>query len=463
MDRRTCFVAALCALATPALAADPLVPDTPVGKAATAYLAVFNQGDASAYAAFLREHWPTSREPAEQYWFTRDQTGGLDIVRVERASDASLGLLVKARANDNYLHFGLEIESGGQGRIRAVALFPVTRPADIAPPARVDDAALMALVEQRLATTPDFSGVLLVARDRRRLLSTTRGDADREGRRPNTVETPFAIASMGKMFTAVAVMQLVQAGKLRLDATVGDYLKDYPNPIFARAVTLHHLLTHTAGSGDFMGPAFDAHQAQLKSLKDYIDLFGGRAPEFTPGARWSYANYGYIVLSRIVEVVAGRAYAAYLDQNIFRPAGMARSGRGRAEAGSVKSYVKGPQGVTAAAFAVGDGEVYSTAPDLLAFAQALTAHKLLDPEHTRLLTTGKVAAERGAKYAYGFFDYSTGAIRDFGHDGGRPGFNGDLRILGDGRMVVVTLSNVGPPPRAMQLSAFIAARARLEA
>ena len=141
-----------------------------------------------------------------------------------------------------------------------------------------------------------FSGAVLVARHDRVLFSHAYGLADRERRIPNTVRTRFRIGSMNKMFTAVAILQLVEAGKVKLTAPLGTYLPDYPNREVATKVTIHQLLTHTGGTGDIFGPDFDAHRNELRTLDDYVRLYGKRGLEFEPGSDWAYSNYGFLLL-----------------------------------------------------------------------------------------------------------------------------------------------------------------------
>lgn len=269
------------------------------------------------------------------------------------------------------------------------------------------------------------------------------------------------------MFTAVAIMQLVQAGKLDLNAPIGRYLDNYPNAEFAKRVTTQQLLTHTGGAGDFMSQKWKDNYTHLRTSADYISLFGSRPPNFPPGSRFDYANYGYIVLGRIIEIVSGQPYEQYLQAHIFKPAGMTRSGLNEqpAEASVLAtSYVKvanqyQPPPAPFTGYATAAGGAYSTAPDLLAFANALTQHSLLDKAHTETLMTGKVKGDESL-YAYGFEDRTANGIRDIGHDGGGPGQNGGFRILDNGRAVVIALSNVAPTWRADKLCAFIAARLR---
>ena len=128
--------------------------------------------------------------------------------------------------------------------------------------------ALKSELAQRTADDR-FSGSVLIARHGRPVFQAAYGKADRERGIQNRLNTRLRFGSLGKMFTGVAVMQLVQAGKVRLDDPLSNYLPEYPNRDVA-AVTIHQLLTHTAGTGDIFGPEFDAHRLQLKRLQDYV-------------------------------------------------------------------------------------------------------------------------------------------------------------------------------------------------
>ena len=188
--------------------------------------------------------------------------------------------------------------------------------------------ALKALAARadRLAGADEFSGAVLLAKDGRVLFSRAYGLADRKRRIPNTVRTRFRIGSMNKMLTAVAILQLVEAGKVKLTAPLGTYLRDYPNRDVATKVTIDHLLTHTGGTGDIFGPDFDAHRKQLRAHVDYVKLYGKRGLEFEPGSRWAYSNYGFILLGVVIEKVTGQSYYDYVQAHIHAPAGMTRSG-----------------------------------------------------------------------------------------------------------------------------------------
>jgi D-alanyl-D-alanine carboxypeptidase len=328
-----------------------------------------------------------------------------------------------------------------------------------------DAVSALAVRADKLAGDDELSGAVLVANGDRVLFSHAYGLADRKHRIPNTLRTRFRIGSMNKMFTAVAILQLVEAGKVKLTAPLGTYLPDYPNRQVATKVTIHQLLTHTGGTGDIFGPDFDAHRNELRTLADYVRLYGRRGLEFAPGSRWAYSNYGFILLGAVIERVTGHSYYDYVQQHIYAPAGMTRTGslpETQAVPDRSIGYTK-PPGATAWApntdtlpyRGTSAGGGYSTVEDLARFAHALLNHKLLSPASTKLLITGKVKAGPGARYAYGFEDArgpdGNGWV---GHGGGAPGMNGDLKIYPKSGYVVAVLANLDPPA-AQRISEYL--------
>lgn len=320
----------------------------------------------------------------------------------------------------------------------------------------------------KLAGEDELSGAVLIAKDDRVLFSHAYGLADHNRGIPNTIGTRFRIGSMNKMFTAVAILQLVEAGKVKLTAPLGTYLPDYPNREVATKVTIHQLLTHTGGTGDIFGPVFDAHRKELRSLADYVKLYGKRGLEFAPGSRWAYSNYGFILLGVVIEKVTGQSYYDYVHAHIYAPAGMTRSGslpEDQAVPDRSTGYTK-PPGTTAwvpntdtlpyRGTSAGGG--YSTVDDLARFAHALLSHKLLSPHSTKLLMAGKVETGAGTRYAYGFEDARAADGNGWvGHGGGAPGMNGDLRIYPKSGYVVAVLANIDPPA-AQRISEYLDTR-----
>jgi D-alanyl-D-alanine carboxypeptidase len=332
---------------------------------------------------------------------------------------------------------------------------------------RMSEAAALAALSEHaedLARKDEFSGAVLVARDGKVLLQDAWGRDDRKAGTPNTTETRFRIGSMNKMFTAVATMQLVERGKLELDEPIGTYLRGYPNKAVASKVTVRHLLTHTGGTGDIFGPDFELNRLTLREHGDYVKLYGSRGLGHEPGARFEYSNYGFVLLGALIEAASGGSYDDYVEDNVFRPAGMSSTGSlpestdlpDRA-VGYMRPFPGGdgewlPNTDTLPYRGTAAGGGYSTVGDLMRFANALSSGKLVSKE-----TLAEMTAPKQQGYGYGFGVQGEGALRSYGHGGGAPGMNGELRVYPELGFVVVGLSNLDPPA-ASALVEFFALR-----
>jgi CubicO group peptidase (beta-lactamase class C family) len=311
-----------------------------------------------------------------------------------------------------------------------------------------------------------FSGAVLLARNDRIIFSRAYGFSNRSIKKPNTVETRFRVGSINKFFTAIATLLQVQAGKIALSDTVGKYIKDYPNKEIGGKVTIHQLLTHTGGTGDFFGPEFNARHTELRALNDYMALDPMRALAFQPGERVAYSNYGYVLLGAVIERVSSENYYDYVRQHVYVPAGMNSSEtppEDQEVTNCAVGYMK-PLGTTLwiantdtlpnRGSSAGGG--LSTVGDLQRFSQALLAHKLLSAEYTDLLISAKpTPGYRGIPLGYGFADLrgedGSGWI---GGNGGAEGMNAHLRIYPKSGYVIAVLSNFDPPA-ADRVAAFI--------
>lgn len=431
------------------------LPNTPAVNQAKAWLDAFNAGDADKYKEFLRNSFPTRLQRADPDAGFREITGGFDLKKVEEATPTKMVALVQERLSDQFARMTVEVDAAEPHRMTRLNLNAIPRPPDFALP-HLSEGALITALRTKLdedVTAGRFSGAALMAKNGKAVFAQAYGLADREKKTKNTLKTRFRLGSMNKMFTAVATMQLVQSGKLDLKAPFGNYLTDYPNKDVASKVTIEHLLTHMGGTGDIFGPEFDKRRLELKTLSDYVNLYGQRALEFEPGSRWQYSNYGFLLLGVIVEKVSGQSYYDYVRDHIFKPAGMTATASEPEEqtvtdrsVGYTRSEARDwqPNTDTLPYRGTSAGGGYSTVEDLLRFATALQTHKLLNAQYTEMLTTGKVDAGRG-KYAYGFQDSVINGTRCFGHGGGAPGMNGVLQICPRPGYVIAVLANMDPP------------------
>jgi len=324
--------------------------------------------------------------------------------------------------------------------------------------------ALAALTDHAAerAHAGEFAGAVLVTRHGKVLLQDAWGRADRKAGVANTPATRFRIGSMNKMFTAVATLQLAEAGKLKLDDPIGAHLPDYPNKEVAAKVTVRHLLTHTGGTGDIFGPEFEEHRLQLREHRDYLKLYGRRGLTQEPGARFEYSNYGFVLLGALIEQVTGGSYDDYVRDHVFRRAGM-RSTGARPESVDVPDRAVGylraspgsdwaPNTDTLPWRGTAAGGGYSTVGDMLRFAQALDSGRLISET-----TLAEATRPHQQQYGYGFDVQGQGRLRSYGHGGGAPGMNGELRIFPQLGYVVVSLSNLDPPA-ASELVEFFTLR-----
>jgi CubicO group peptidase (beta-lactamase class C family) len=446
-------------------------PNTPAGNQARVWLDSFNAGDAEKHKEFLRKHAPSRFERADREMGLREMSGGFHFKKLEESTPTKMVALVQERASDQFVRLTVEVEASEPHQITRLALQGTARPAEFALPHLSDSGELVNLLRKTLneaAANERFSGAVMVTKNGKKIFAQSYGLSDREKKLPNLLKTRFRLGSMNKMFTAVAALQLVQSAKLDLKAPFGKYLTDYPNKDLASKVTIEQLLSHTGGTGDIFGPEFDKNRLELKTLQDYVKLYGSRGPQFEPGSRWGYSNYGFLLLGVLIEKVSGQSYYDYVRDHIYKPAGMAATASEPEEqmvtdrstgytrfTGSLK-----PNTDTLPYRGTSAGGGYSTAEDLSKFATALQGHKLLDAKHTEMLTTGKVDTP-GGKYAYGFADGMYNGTRCFGHGGGAPGMNGELRICPGPGYVVAVLANMDPPT-ASRVADFITNRLPLK-
>lgn len=423
--------------------------ESPVLQVFRQWLEAFNTGDAARIEAFWKKYDvnpDAARKAGDQR--LHHLTGNMKIFRIKEDTGTHLVALME-EARGVYSESTLDLSSTNPPMILRLFGHPVPNPGDVPPPAS-DDRDLERQVRDHVARMPGpaaFSGAILIAHHGQTVLDQAWGMANTDKQIGNTIDTQFCLGSMNKMFTSVAILQLVGEGKLALDKPMAAYWPDYPNRDLAARVTIRELLSHTGGTGDIFTPEYGAHRLEIRTLADYVKLFGDRPVGFEPGSRMEYSNYGFILLGRIIELVSGEPYEAYVHKHIYVPAGMTRTdsrpevervegravGYKRTESGLAPNTDFMPWSGTSA------GGGYSTVGDLLRFAEALQDGKLLSPALLKEAITGGAA---NPEYGLGFYVLPEGA---YGHGGGAPGINGELHILPRSGYVLVALVNRDPP------------------
>jgi D-alanyl-D-alanine carboxypeptidase len=451
----------------------PSLPDNAIGRLGQQFLDAVAAGDSASVARFVDQHWGRDvrgRSPeklAAMLAKLHAQSGGLRLERFEMGGSA-IRMMTQALNGKKWMAMEIEGAAGDSTRIANITLVPLDQPRMGGPrqlwaTGPLDDERIAEVVSARVKAAADsdrFSGVVLVAHGGRVLVHHAYGFADREGGRPNGLDTPFATYSMGKMFTSVAIAQLVSQGKLSWDDTLAKVLPSYPNEDAAKRVTIRQLLTHTAGVPDvFLSKRFDlkksyaSHEAMLPDFAD--------APlNANHGKSFDYSNGNFAVLAAVVERVSGLRYDEYLARNVFQPAGMKlpdeKSAVGYArfteldplgvEPRRPESVRGGGAGVTKSR-PLGFGGGDYTAEDLFRFARALRTGKLVPMAIADSITRGEVSMGGPAKYALGFFDRPINGRRVVGHSGSNPdtGHDADLEMVWDGEWTVIVLSNYDAP------------------
>lgn len=317
---------------------------------------------------------------------------------------------------------------------------------------RMSDARIAAdlgATTRRLAGGGRFSGAVLLARNGTVLFQGAYGLANRASHEANTVNTAFALASVTKLFTQVAIMQLAEAGRLSLDAPLSTVWPGYPNKAVAAKVTVRELLDHRSGLGDFARAMRGRDPADYATPASILPLFVNQPLRFEPGTARAYSNAGYIVLALVIAHVSGQSYFQYVKNNIFARAGMTHSGfvgpsikdsnlavgyttRGFGRGAAPRPAPRSARGIS------GAGAAYSTVGDMWRFSEALLGHKLLNGKYTRLLLGG----------GYGMLVGTINGIRHADHGGGEAGANTYIEIYPDLGYTAVILANEDPPAAA---------------
>jgi CubicO group peptidase (beta-lactamase class C family) len=289
-----------------------------------------------------------------------------------------------------------------------------------------------------------FSGSVLIARDGKVLVSRGYGMANREDEAPNTPRTKFRIGSLTKQFTAVAVLMLQERGALSVQDPICNYLPQCP-PGW-QPITIHHLLTHTSGirNSDYTEPI-----ELPMSAANTVERLKDKPPEFAAGKVFRYSNSNYVLLGHIIEKASGRPYAAFLQENIFRPLGMTDSGyddtrrvlRHRAKGYSLRGDAVVNAQYVEMSIPYSAGGLYSTAEDMYRWDQALYTERLLSRNSQALLFT-----PFKGDYGYGWYVADQGGHRFISHSGWIDGFVASFGRYPDDRVTIIVLSNMDSAP-----------------
>ena len=313
----------------------------------------------------------------------------------------------------------------------------------------------MAAYLEAYLETGFFMGSVLVAHAGEVLLGQGYGMANLEHGVANSPQTKFRLGSVTKQFTAAAILQLQEQGLLKVNSPISTYLPDYPE---GELITVHHLLTHTAGIPNYTSfPDYVQKQRTAMSLDEIIAWFSNKPLEFSPGDRYSYSNSGYTLLTKLIETVSGHSYADYLQHHIFEPLGMTHSGYDQLAPilpHRASGYAPAKEDYQNAAFIdmsvpSGAGGLYSTVEDLLRWDQALYTDAVLSESSRQLMfapAVGMGEESGNAHYGYGWVIDQAYEHDRVGHGGRIDGFTTSIARYPNEQVVVIVLSNLESAP-----------------
>lgn len=456
------------------LARSPALPDTVAGRHLGALILAINRGDTMALQRLIAKHFEAAEQDrafpaarAAELQQLSAMTGGLALRRVEKSSAAEIRALVQAKMT---------------GAWYRVSIFTTAKPPDFtepAPPYKVvgfgidattapTDLAEVGLSDGKLRNKLDrlmdflargerFAGVVRVQRGDKLLYARAFGDADRRAHIPNRLQTRFNLASVTKMFTAVGIGQLMQAGKLGLSDPVGKILPELADSDLGRQVTIHQLLSHTSGLVGARAAMEKGLEpaATARSITEMTAAFVKAPLTSRPGQQFEYSNAGYILLGAIIERVSGETYYDYVQHHIFDAAGMHDTGfypPGDDPHRMAIGYMDGPSGKsmpnTNVLPRIGSpaNMAFSTAGDMERFAGALAHGQLLRKDLLDLFWTGVTEQPDKVEYGYGARIEQYNGRRIVWHGGGAPGVTNRFEMVPAEGVTVIVLANVDTEP-----------------
>ncbi len=440
--------------------------EAPAERRAKELIQFINSGNRAAYQKYVTENFAPNfaRIPMEQHlgFFSdlQDATHGVEFQGVQDAQPNEVTARLKTKLTGSWLALLVRVEAEAPHRIAGISTRPPKAPANVAPANALSKEQMARELDafmKKLAEADVFSGAVLLAKDGVSVFKGAYGMANKDFKVANRLDTKFNLGSMNKMFTAVAIAQLVERGKLSFDDPLSKFLPDFPNKEDAEKIKIKHLLSHTAGLGGYFSPKW-----QQSSRAEYrtVDAMMKRLAEdekrlqFEPGTRWQYSNSGMLVLGKVIEMASGQSYYEFVRENITKPAGMTNtdcyeldkvnpnlaigyqkefSDAGVSFSNNIFMHVMrgGPQ-----------GGGYSTVEDLLKFDVALRSNKLVGAEYVKLLLSAKPEL-KSVNYGYGFQITNRNGVVMVGHSGGFPGISSNLDMfLGTGWTAIV-MSNYG--------------------
>ncbi len=456
------------------------LPEGIIGERIASMIETFNSGDPDRVRAFL-ENECTARfrdfapmeDHLEVFASVRRQWGEVEFhsIRTYRPPRPDETIVILKDQNFGaWRAFSFRFDEAADYRVAGFGFNDARTPSNVdAPPALVASGLVEEATElvERACERDVFSGTVLLAHGEEVLLTHACGEASKRFHVANNLDTRFNLGSMNKMFTATAIMQLVEKGMVSVDDPISEYVDEswLPREMTDR-ITVHHLLTHTSGLGSYFNETyFNSSRELFRALDDYKPLVRDEQLAFEPGSSYRYSNTGMFLLGVVIESATGETYFDYIRDHIYAPAGMASSDSYEMDE-PVENLAIGYDPAPGSPYGFENnlykhvimggpaGGGFSTVGDLHRFALALQSGGLVSEESLERMWTDH--SGEGYGYGFGIQDGPNGVV--VGHGGGFPGINSNLDIMIDRGYIVAVMSNYGgaASPIARAIAGMIA-------
>jgi D-alanyl-D-alanine carboxypeptidase len=395
------------------------------------FITLYNTADTSQYRAFVERVDTASAHVAdfmEQYRNEQAFVGNVIVKKMHVVSPTETQTLVQTPHFETWWRVIVITDSLQRFKAHHLQLLRVTD--EVLQGGKLTKAEIGAGIDsfiKRQSTWEPFNGNVLIKKGAETIYAKSFGTTN-DGK-PHQMSDAMGLASVGKMFTAISVLQLVDAGKLSLEDSIGRLLPEIQNKALS-GITVQQLLTHTSGMGDFFEDpqyqhildstkaALVARHLPVTTVALYLPFFERDALRFAPGTGWAYSNTGFELLGYLIEKITGTTYNDFVQRHIFAPTGMTATNPGSGAGGGT-----------------------STANDILRFAEALQQGKLLSKDRTARFFAYQV----NEQYGWGSEHQKLGGETIVGHSGGFEKVCNEVNIYTKSGYTVIILSNSNPP------------------
>lgn len=443
------------------------IPLTPAGNRLKESLDLINSGNIAKIRDYIPNNFTRDfiklfgeERLFDVYYGFFEKYGGLEFHKAKKSSPHRIVGVHRCRLTGSGYLFGLTVKPRPPHKIHGMTILPLAHPDEPDSLESLTEEEKIGMLESfmdRLGGAKVFSGAILLAKEGNVLFKKAYGLASRGYNIPNHIDTKFNLASLNKMFTAVAVAQLCERRKMSFDDPIGKHLSiDWISRDIGNKVRIKHLLSHTSGIGggdNNLTYLEESFKRKFRRIDDYKYFTANAKLKFEPGSKFLYSNIGAHLLGPIIEKVSGEDYYQYLQSHIFGPAGMSNTAfyeLDRPEPDVAIGYVKEYEdekfiwrnNVLACQIkGTPAGGAYATVDDLLKFERALKNNTLVSEKSREILFTAKKELN-ASSYGYGFRVRQFNQHRKVGHTGGYIGINNHFSMYLNNGYTVIILSNV---------------------